>query len=310
VAALVDLVAVAVAAVAQAATGNQMQSKTRLNHLSIKNNLMKKSIFVAALFAAAFTTSAQAPKLPAGTKFKVITESNNITSMSMMGQDIELSNGSKLYQNFELKSVSGASYHLATAITRIAGSVSAMGNEQNFDSEDASLKSNPMMAEQLKVLNKPIDYTIENGKVVNSVSAAGSEVLNALLAQNNGTSDQAKYFLTLPAASIKAAHQWSVVDNKPEAATESLFVIAEVTSTDISVNVLTNVKLSNTLNQNGMEIKQNTQGTIKLKRIYDAKTGLLKSETGTGGLKGTMNVMGQDAPIDLKVTTKSSVVPM
>jgi hypothetical protein len=271
---------------------------------------MKKSILFAALIAAAFTTNAQAPKLPAGTKFKVVTESNNITSMSMMGQDIEFSNGTKVHQNFELKSVTAAGYQLATSITRIAGSISAMGNEQSYDSEDASLKSNPMAAEQLKVLNKQIDYTIENNKVVNTVSATGSEVLKALVAQSNGTSDQAKYFLTLPAASIKPAHQWSVVDNKPDAATESLYVIAEVTATDISVNVLTNVKLSNTLNQNGMEIKQNTQGTIKLKRIYDAKTGMLKSETGTGGLKGTMNVMGQDAPIDAKVTTKSSVVPM
>ena len=271
---------------------------------------MKKSILVAALFAVAFTTSAQSPKMPAGTKFKVVTESNNITSMSMMGQDIELSNGSKVYQNFELKSVNGAGYQLATSITRIAGSISAMGNEQSYDTEDASLKSNPMAAEQLKVLNKAIDYTIQNDKVVNTVSAAGSEVLKALLAQNNGTTDQAKYFLTLPAASIKPAYQWSVVDNKPEATSESLFVIAEVTATDISVNVLTNVKLATTLNQNGMEIKQNTQGTIKLKRIYDAKTGLLKSEIASGGLKGTMNVMGQDAPIDAKITSKSSVVPM
>ena len=271
---------------------------------------MKKTILVAAIIAAAISTNAQAPKLPAGTKFKVVTESNNITSMSMMGQDIELSNGNKLYQNFELKSVSGAGYQLATSITRFTSSLSAMGNEQSFDSEDASVKSNPMVAEQLKVLNKQIDYTIENNKVVNTASATGSELLNTLLTQSNGTIDQAKYFLTLPAASIKASHQWSVVDNKPEAATQSLFVIAEVTATDISVNVLTNVKLSNTLNQNGMEIKQNTQGTIKAKRIYDAKTGMLKSETGTGGLKGTMNVMGQDAPIDLKVTTKSSVVPM
>ena len=115
---------------------------------------MKKTILVAAIIAAAFTTNAQAPKLPAGTKFKVVTESNNITSMSMMGQDIELSNGNKLYQNFELKSVSGNSYLLSTSITRIASSVSAMGNEQSFDSDDASLKSNPMVAEQLKVLNK------------------------------------------------------------------------------------------------------------------------------------------------------------
>jgi hypothetical protein len=270
---------------------------------------MKKSIIVAALFAAAFTTNAQAPKLPAGTKFKVVTESNNITSMSMMGQDIELSNGNKSYADFHLKSVSGSSYLLSTSITRISGSVSAMGNEQTFDSEDASLKSNPMVAEQLKMLNKPIDFTIENGKVVNTASAAG-DVLTALLVQTNGTTDQAKYFLTLPAASIKPAHQWSVVDNKPDASLESLYVIAEVTATDISVNVLTNVKLATTLNQNGMEIKQNTQGTIKAKRIYDARTGLLKSETATGALKGTMNVMGQDAPIDLKVTTKSSVVPM
>jgi hypothetical protein len=280
------------------------------NTNSVKNNHMKKTILFAALFVAAFTTNAQAPKLPAGTKFKVVTESNNITSMSMMGQDIELSNGSKVYQNFELKSVTGAGYQLATSITRIAGSISAMGNEQTFDSEDASLKSNPMMAEQLKMLNKPIDFTIENGKVVNTTSAAGSDVLTALLGQTNGTAEQAKYFLTLPAASIKASHQWSVVDNKPDAASESLYVISEVTATDISVNVLTNVKLATTLNQNGMEIKQNTQGTIKAKRIYDARTGLLKSETATGALKGTMNVMGQDAPIDLKVTTKSSVVPM
>jgi hypothetical protein len=271
---------------------------------------MKKSILFAALFVAAFTTNAQAPKLPAGTKFKVVAESNNITSMSMMGQDIELTNGSKSYADFHLKSVSGSSYQLSTSITRISGSVSAMGNEQTFDSEDASLKSNPMMAEQLKMLNKPIDFTIENGKVVNTTSAAGSDILTALLGQTNGTTDQAKYFLTLPAASIKASHQWSVVDNKPGAATESLYVISEVTATDISVNVLTNAKITSTMNQNGMEIKQNTQGTIKAKRIYDARTGLLKSETATGALKGTMNVMGQDAPIDLKVTTKSSVVPM
>ena len=301
-----DLAAEAVAAAVLAVAGSLTTNKIIL----VKNNHMKKSIIVAALFVAAFTTNAQAPKLPAGTKFKVVTESNNITSMSMMGQDIELSNGNKLYQNFELKSVSGASYLLSSSITRIASSVSAMGNEQSFDSDDASVKSNPMVAEQLKVLNKPIDFTIENGKVVNTASAAGSDVLTALLGQTNGTTDQAKYFLTLPAATIKPAHQWSVVDNKPDASSESLYVIAEVTATDISVNVLTNVKLATTLNQNGMEIKQNTQGTIKAKRIYDAKTGLLKSETATGALKGTMNVMGQDAPIDLKVTTKSSVVPM
>jgi hypothetical protein len=306
VAALVDLVAEAVAAAVLAVAGSLTTNKI----ISVKNNLMKKSILFAALFVAAFTTNAQAPKLPAGTKFKVVTESNNITSMSMMGQDIELSNGSKSYADFHLKSVSGSSYQLSTSITRISGSVSAMGNEQTFDSEDASLKSNPMMAEQLKMLNKPIDFTIENDKVVNTTSAAGSDVLTALLGQTNGTTEQAKYFLTLPAASIKASHQWSVVDNKPGAATESLFVISEVTATDISVNVLTNAKITSTMNQNGMEIKQNTQGTIKAKRIYDARTGLLKSETATGALKGTMNVMGQDAPIDLKVTTKSSVVPM
>jgi hypothetical protein len=304
--AVADLLAEAVAAAVLAVAGSLTTNKI----ISVKNNHMKKSIIVAALFAAAFTANAQAPKLPAGTKFKVVTESNNITSMSMMGQDIELSNGSKSYADFHLKSVSGSSYQLSTSITRISGSVSAMGNEQTFDSEDASLKSNPMMAEQLKMLNKPIDFTIENGKVVNTASAAGSDVLTALLGQTNGTTDQAKYFLTLPAASIKPAYQWSVVDNKPDAASESLYVIAEVNATDISVNVLTNVKLATTLNQNGMEIKQNTQGTMKAKRIYDAKTGLLKSETATGALKGTMNVMGQDAPIDLKVTTKSSVVPM
>jgi hypothetical protein len=69
---------------------------------------MKKLIIVAALFAAAFTTNAQAPKMPAGTKFKVVTESNNITSMSMMGQDIELSNGNKSYADFHLKSVTAS----------------------------------------------------------------------------------------------------------------------------------------------------------------------------------------------------------
>jgi hypothetical protein len=310
VVALVDLAAELVVAVVLAVAGNANTVKKIIQIISVKNNHMKKSIIVVALFAAAFTTSAQAPKMPAGTKFKVVTESNNITSMSMMGQDIELSNGNKSYADFHLKSVSASGYQLSTSITRISGSVSAMGNEQTFDSEDASLKSNPMLAEQLKMLNKPIDFTIENGKVVNTASAAGSDVLTALLGQSNGTTDQAKYFLTLPAASIKPAHQWSVVDNKPDASSESLYVIAEVTATDISVNVLTNVKLYTTLNQNGMEIKQNTQGTIKAKRVYDAKTGLLKSETASGGLKGTMNVMGQDAPIDLKITSKSSVVPM
>jgi hypothetical protein len=270
---------------------------------------MKIHLLVVAFFAAVIATNAQAPKVPSGLKFKVLTESNNVRSLSFMGQDVEFSVGTQMHEICELTSVSADGYHLSSAITRINGYANAMGAKQTFDSDNANKKLFLLNDEQLKVLKKPIDYTIEKGKV-SAASAAGSDILNTILFQLNGSSDQAKYFLTLPAASLKPAYQWSSAISTKDAMAESLYVITEINATDINVNVLTNVKLNTTLNFSGMNFKDSTQGTIKAKRIYDARTGLLKSETATGALKGTMNVMGQDAPIDLKVTTKSSVVPM
>jgi hypothetical protein len=60
-----------------------------------------------------------------------------------------------------------------------------------------------------------------------------------------------------------------------------------------------------TIEQQGMEIQMDITGDIKGDATYDAGTGLLKNNNTVSDIKGTLGVMGQNAPLTMKVTAST-----
>jgi hypothetical protein len=270
-----------------------------------KLNNMRKLLMTSMILGCIITVKAQQVKLPIGKKFQVITEvkGNNVTSM--MGQDMEMSNTSTVYLDHELKSVGTNKFSMGIIIKRITASVSMMGQEQSFDSDDEAVKSNPALADAFKSLGKEAEITVDAGKVTMQ-----GEMLEALKTIPGGASegnDMGRVFLLLKDEEIKEGHTWTSNSSSESGTSETSNTIEKVTDKEIQVLASSTVKVSSTMTQNGMEIKQKTEGTVKSTRIYDRATGLMISEISTGDIKGNMEVMGQQMPLTSKIETKTSV---
>lgn len=249
--------------------------------------------------------TAQQVKLPVGKKFQMITEvkANNITSM--MGQDMEMSSSSIVYIDHELKSSGTNKFSMSLIIKRITGNVSMMGQEQHFDSDDESVRSNPVLADALQSLGKETEVVVEDGKV--SGKGELMDVMKTVSGNATDINDLGRVFLLLKESDIKVGYTWSSNTSADGSTTESNLSIEKITDKEIEIMVSSKVKIANTMNQNGMEIKQQTEGTVKATRVYDKATGLLISELSTGDIKGNMEVMGQQVPLSSKIETKTSV---
>jgi hypothetical protein len=270
-----------------------------------KLNTMRKILMVTMMLSGIIAVKAQQVKLPVGKKFQVITEVKGNSVTSVMGQDMEMSNTTTIYLDHELKSVGTNKFSMGMIIKRITANVAMMGQEQNIDSDDEAVRSNPALAEAFKSLGKEIDITVDGGKV--TMQGEMLEALKTIPGATSEGNDIGRVFLLLKEEDIKEGYTW-ISNNASESGTsETNNVIEKVTDKEIQVLANSTVKLSSTMTQNGMEVKQKTEGTVKSTRIYDRATGLMISEISTGDIKGNVEVMGQQMPLTSKTETRTSV---
>ncbi len=270
-----------------------------------KLNTMRKILMVTMMLSGIIAVKAQQVKLPVGKKFQVITEVKGNSVTSVMGQDMEMSNTTTIYLDHELKSVGTNKFSMGMIIKRITANVAMMGQEQSIDSDDEAVRSNPALAEAFKSLGKEIDITVDGGKV--TMQGEMLEALKTIPGATSEGNDIGRVLLLLKEEDIKEGYTW-ISNNASESGTsETNNVIEKVTDKEIQVLANSTVKLSSTMTQNGMEVKQKTEGTVKSTRIYDRATGLMISEISTGDIKGNVEVMGQQMPLTSKTETRTSV---
>lgn len=249
--------------------------------------------------------NAQQVKLPVGKKFQMITEVKNNSVTSMMGQEMEVANTSKVYIDHELKSVGENKFSLGLTVKRILVNVSVMGQEQSIDSDDPGTKSDPTFAEAFKSLNNETQITVENGQIVSPGEMM--ESAKAILGNTADITDIGRLFLQLKDENVKVGYTWTSSSSSGGSSSENNLSIEKITDTEVEVSVKTKLKIVTTMNQNGMEIKQQTEGNSIATRIYDRSTGLLLSETASTDIKGNMEVMAQQMPMSSKIETKTTI---
>ncbi|WP_298391155.1 hypothetical protein [Hydrotalea sp.] len=248
------------------------------------------------------TVSAQSVKLQPGTPFKTVTDIKVNTNLNFAGQDIETSTNAVTTALDTIKSVLADGYTYSATIKHIKGEVKVMGQDQTFDSDDQNLRNNPEMADLFKALNTPNNIEIKNGKMV-----AQSQKLDAIV-KMGGSDDQAKYVLTLDPTNIKEGYSWTdstLSDSSSKTVTNA--TVKQVTDQSVVVEIQANIALKETMNRNGMDIVQNLTGKAFATRTYNKNNGLLMNETSNVNLTGTMEMMGQSAPITSKGTIVTTI---
>jgi hypothetical protein len=257
---------------------------------------MKRS-FLALICISTGILHAQSIALPQGKKFKVVNEIKSDMTMTVMGQDMQIENNGTNYFDYVVKAISASGYTLEVTMTRMKMSVGTMGQSQEMDTDDETLRSNPQFADAVKLLNKANEIVIENK--VATVKGGIGEMLTTS-GMNSVGQDQSKFILTGDLLKLQQGSHWvdSSVSEQNRMVNE--YTIVKTDAEGLDLRVKTSAKVNATITQGGMTIKQDVQGTINSLRHYERATGLLVKEEAETDMSGTMEVMGQTAPISLK----------
>ena len=260
---------------------------------------MKKIIITSVIAFIAFHVNAQTISVATGKKIQAVVNEKINTTVTQMGQEMEIPSVIDIYFDFVVKAVDGKKVTLTANNKRIKISVSFMGNEQKLDSDDSTAKSNPQMAEAFKNVNKPADITVEAGKSANSTDLNGT-----------ATSEDVAAVLFFPFKSgAKEGESFSDSTTKADGSKMvNVYTITKSTKDEITVTQTNNSKLSGTKQQMGMEVQVNMNASYTAIRVYDDATGLLKSETKTSAASGTNEVQGMSIPITMKGNASTSIL--
>lgn len=259
---------------------------------------MSKIGFSLVMLMFGLSLSAQSIRLPAGKKMSVTAETKMASSTAVMGQQMDIENTITNISEIELKTVTNTGYIITATVKRIKASISISGQEQSFDSDEETSRNNPQMAALFAMLDKPNEIEVgEHGATIKG--DIGAKALQMGIPVN--ANDQAKYILMQQEISkLTSGNHWfdSTVAEGNRMINE--YTVNKTDDLTAEVLVKTTVDVNTTLQQFGMDIKQSMQGTINAKRLYTKSTGLLIKEESEMVMTGTMDIMGQSSPLNIK----------
>ena len=260
---------------------------------------MKKVIVSAALLIAV-ATQAQVSKITVGKKVQIESTAKVTTKVSVMGQEMEMPMNMTMLIDLNAKAVEANTLNAGVTLKKVSGSMSMMGQETKFSSDDKKIANNPQAADLLKNLNKEDEVLLEDGKVKSKASIG-----------TNGLPTNTEFakmvFLTLAAENIKEGFKWTEEAAADGSKTNTIYTITKITASEIEVTATTNIKVEGTIQQMGMDMKQNLTGTMTSVRIYDVTTAILKGDASKLEMSGTILVMGNEAPISMTSISTTTV---
>ncbi len=251
--------------------------------------------------------NAQSQQVTQGTKIQVNQVQKFNNSSTMMGMDMQTDINGTADIEIEIKSVRDSIISLSATTTHFKGSVSIMGQENKFDSNDPTTMNNPMVAPFLVDLNKPKEFVLVNGNIVSneksSIDAIASTGLQINLPEIVG-----QLFVSSTIKNKAEGFKWTAEDKSEDGNQKSISIlsISKLKESTIEVTVNNSLSSKGTTKMMGMDVAQNIKGTRASTITYNRVTGILSSVSQNIELKGTAEVMGTALPINTKgtITTK------
>lgn len=272
---------------------------------------MKRILFIATAFTFAVSASAQNGgiiKLEKGKKYKVENKitTNNVTDVQ--GQQVESNVDVSVTYNMEIADFAGDRYTIKSTLSSVRMKANMMGQEFNYDSDDPSSSGGPLSVGVADIVGKQTTIVVDNsGRPVEEEKEKKSEV-SSLVNQFGSADYMVKSVVIALPSNLKVGDTWNVSD--PETAPVANNITYTVKSIDGNVATLAftgTTKSKTTVENSGMEIHTNSSGKVEGEVTVDKSTGLVKGNKSTSESTGSVEMMGQEFPLQANMASETTV---
>jgi hypothetical protein len=272
-----------------------------------------KKIHILLIASACFSTTSLVAQtkaslqLPANKSYQVVNTLETTSSTEVQGQSMESTANITSTYKIDVKDKAGNNYNLSSTLSNIIMNMSMMGQDIKFDSENPDDMNGAFGTALKDYINQPKNMQMDHsGKVatdLNDTSLSG--IAQRLQIAQNGFGTKLA-FLPLP-AHPKVGDSWTESSNSEGMSKTSNYTIQNITGNIATISFTTIDSVSNTMDQNGMEITTKTSGKSEGEEKVDIKTGVIQSASSKGDASGTVTAMGQDFPMTIKITSSTTV---
>jgi len=245
-----------------------------------------------------------------GQKLQMVVKASS-TLTSPMGESKVDATVTRIY---DVQDASAGTAVIEHKIKRLQFNVESMMGNQAFDSEkpsDMSSENGKIVAKSLKnkytmtldpsgkvtAIKKDDDNpnTTESGPAADLMSNALSQMAEGLKVPETGEKTD---FAILPSYAVGKGESWT--DSVPNRKT--VYTIADINDNDIVISYTQDENIQTKQTVMGMEINMSSKDKTTGRITLDRKTGLLKQKTGETDSDGTIDAMGQSAPMTKKIS--------
>jgi Family of unknown function (DUF6263) len=268
--------------------------------------IMMKKTFLLLGITLLFLEIANAQKIAVTKGQKLETLSTSKMTMEVMGQNID--NETSATSEIEVKAINDKGFVFGNTLKHMLIKGSAMGQDINFDSD----KKEDMDGQMGQALQSRIgiekEITVDRQGKVSDTKDTAAKPAGGMGDLMNLTGDFSKgqpypVLIQLPGKTIKPGDSWTDSTGTVETLkTVTTYTLKAINSDGAAVSFIGTIARSGIIEQQGMQIQMDITGTIKGDAVYETATGLLKRNDTSAEIKGTMGVMGQNAPIAMKMT--------
>lgn len=255
---------------------------------------------------AAFAQNTGTLNLTKGKVYRVesVIMSNNKTNA--MGQMIESKADMTSVYEIAVKDEKNDEYKIGSTVKAFKMDIGAAGQEMKYDSENPA-DSSSMFASSFKNLlnHEQIVSVDKSGKLVDMDK--DSTLLSATMEQmkNSGFGTNLA-FIALP-KNIKAGDTWTAGSSDSAAIqTTTHYTVKSITGDLVNLAFTGETKTKMTIENQGMEVETKTTGTFEGNAMVE-KSGVVQVSKNVGKASGTVSVMGQEMPVDVNVTSETTV---
>lgn len=287
---------------------------------------MKKIIFFAAILFFACNVYAQSYRLgfkPAnGDKYSTSTNMNMKMVQNMMGQEMEIKMKTDVDMSYDV-AAAGENRSLKMTYDRLKTNMEVMGQNIVMDSNDPDTTSpqNKVYASLkgavITAIVKPNGEVVEVqgvdelSKKLGNRSEMEKEMAKSFTSKDALKSMMEQAFKFYPDKAVNVGDTWTVTSNlespyKMTSTNTYTLLKAEKNTAYLAVAGKLTTNGAQKIESNGMEMNVDLTGDQKGTMEIDIATGMPLASAVTQNLKGKMEVMGQEVPMNITIDSKSA----
>ena len=280
---------------------------------------MKRIFVVVSLFSVRTVSAQSVSKKTSLVKGQQIEQTSKVTAnitQEMMGQSMEIKMETNSNGLLEVKDVSADGYTVANTVKRVVMNMSAMGNEQNFDSDKKEDLDGPIGQTVKDKIGVAREYKLNKDGVITALpEAAKKDDPNSMMGGVMGGAMEDELvgntysaLIAIPAAGVKVGDSWNDSTITKENKVRNTYTLKQVNGNDAIVDVKGTLNVDREMEQQGMAMQMSMNGTITGELTFDTKSGLIKTRKQNTKATGSIEVQGQTVPLTLDTTAETTAV--